>query len=284
MPSETTGRRRFARPVVIAGAAVVFVAALAAVLAGPASQARQPPRAAVAHITDGVQTVTTPVLAASYMPIVVQRGIPVRWTLTAGGADLNSCNATLLVPKYGIRRALAPGRTVIEFTPTADGTIAFSCGMGMISSSIAVVEDVTHVPAAAALACAVPSGEIGVAQRAGAWQTVEVAVSQDGYHPAVIVVQKGVPARIHFKPVTLTGCNSVVEFPGYPATIDLSAGARDASFPEVEGDFTFRCGQGMLHGYVKVVDDARSFDRDAVRRQVDSYRPSDIGAAACCGY
>ena len=113
MPSETTGRRRFARPVVIAGAAVVFVAALAAVLAGPASRARQPACAVVAHITGRVQTVTTPVLAASYMPIVVQRGIPVRWTLTAGGADLNSCNATLLVPKYGIRRALAPGRTVI---------------------------------------------------------------------------------------------------------------------------------------------------------------------------
>jgi uncharacterized protein len=142
----------------------------------------------------------------------------------------------------------------------------------------------TNVAAAATPACAVPSGEIGVARRDGAWQTVEIAVSGDGYHPAVIVVQKGVPARIHFNPVLLTGCNSVVEFPGYPATVDLGAGARDASFPDVAGDFTFRCGHGMLHGYVKVVDDTRAFDRDAVRRRVNSYRPSDIGAAACCGY
>jgi uncharacterized protein len=264
------------------GAAAI---ALAAVTIGLASRLRPPAGlAAVSRMAGGVQTVTTPVRASAYMPIVVQRGIPVRWTLTAGRNDLNSCNATIVVPKYGIRRTLAPGRTVIEFTPTADGTVAFSCWMGMIRSSIAVVEDVAHVPAAAALACAVPSAEIGVAVQAGGGQSVEVAVSRDGYHPAVIVIKRGVPARIHFTPVTLTGCNSVVEFPGYPATVDLAAGARDASFPEVAGDFTFRCGQGMLHGYVKVVDDVRSFDRDALTRQVDAYRPSDIGAAACCGY
>jgi uncharacterized protein len=277
------GRGRFARLALFIGAAAVVV--LGVVIIGPAFRARSPAgSAAIARISGGAQTVTTPVRATAYMPIVVQRGIPVRWILTAGQADLTSCNATIVVPRYGIRRALAPGRTVIEFTPTADGTVAFSCWMGMIRSSIAVVEDVRHVPAAAALACAVPSSEIGVARHADVGQTVEIAVSQDGYHPAVIVVQKGVPVRIHFNPVTLTSCNSVVEFPGYPATVDLAAGARDAFFPEVLADFTFRCGQGMLHGYVKVVDDTRTFDRDALRRQVDSYRPSDIGAATCCGY
>jgi copper chaperone CopZ len=138
--------------------------------------------------------------------------------------------------------------------------------------------------AGAALTCAVPSNEMGVAERVGAWQTVEVKVLPDGYHPALVVIQKGVPARIRFIPASPDACTSVVEFPGYPARLDLATQQTVATFPEVIADFTFRCGRGLLHGYVKVVDDTGAFDRTAVRRQVDAYRPGDTGAAACCGY
>jgi hypothetical protein len=51
----------------------------------------------------------------------------------------------------------------------------------------------------------------------------------------------------------------------------------------VSEDFTFECGMGMLHGYVKVVEDIRRVDLNAVRRQVAAFKPAVGSGAGCCG-
>jgi sulfite exporter TauE/SafE/copper chaperone CopZ len=130
----------------------------------------------------------------------------------------------------------------------------------------------------------VPLDEIGVARQAGAVQSVEVRVDTDGFHPAVLVLQGGLPARIRFIPAKLDARNRQVAFPGYPAQVDLGAGAQDAEFPDVLADFTFRGGTNEVHGYVKVVEDIGRVDLKAVRRQVAAYRPAGACLAACCGY
>jgi sulfite exporter TauE/SafE/copper chaperone CopZ len=130
----------------------------------------------------------------------------------------------------------------------------------------------------------VPLDEIGVARRAGGVQTAEVRVDTDGYHPAVLVLQSGVPARIRFVPVKLNDQNPRVRFPGYPVNLDLGAGTQEAVFPDVLADFTFHCDTDLLRGYVKVVDDLRRVDIMTVRRQVAGYRPAALCLAACCGY
>jgi uncharacterized protein len=86
------------------------------------------------------QEVAIDITANSYAPITVRKGIPVRWIVRAAPGTLNGCNETLIMPAFGIEKALVPGDNIIEFTPDKTGVIPYSCWMGMIRSTITVVE------------------------------------------------------------------------------------------------------------------------------------------------
>jgi plastocyanin domain-containing protein len=118
----------------------------------------------------------------------------------------------------------------------------------------------------------------------GGTQSVEVRVDDNGYAPGVVVLQRGVKARIRFVAGELGACNSRVVFPAYNGTLDLSRGQLATPLLDVGGDFTFQCGAGTLHGYVKVVDDLSRLDVAAVRKQVASFSASSTGISPCCGY
>jgi len=267
---------------------------------------------AVARLADGGQEVQTRVESGRYYPLIVQAGVPVRWILNVTADDLNGCNNPVTIPQYGIRKQLVPGENLIEFTPTQAGTIGYTCWMGMISSYIKVVPDLTRIAAADLkqlspddLASALGSGSGGgggccgptpagfaggkipveaiqVARFAGEGQEAEVVVNDQGYTPAVIVVQKGVKAKIRFAAEKLNSCNYLVYFPEYQGGLDLSKGRLETPYLEVSEDFTFECGMSMLHGYVKVVDDITRVDLAAVRRQVAAFKPA-AGGGGCCG-
>jgi plastocyanin domain-containing protein len=123
---------------------------------------------------------------------------------------------------------------------------------------------------------------IEVARRTDEGQVADVTVNDDGYTPAVIVVQKGVKTRIRFIAGKLSACNSFVYFPDYQGGLDLGKGILETPYLDVAGDFTFECGMGMLHGYVKVVDDITRVDMKAVARQVAAFKPAN-GGGGCCG-
>jgi uncharacterized protein len=271
---------------------------------------------AVATVLSRYQEVRTTVEASQYHPFVVQAGIPVRWTINVKAEELNGCNNPLTVPQFGIRKQLVPGDNLIEFTPDRVGTIVYTCWMGMVSSSIRVVADVTKLAPGdlspkGSIASAFDSGQsgqgsnsanccggatsgrsaggkvpvdsIGIAQIVGDSQTAEVTVSDNGYTPAVIVLQKGVKAKIRFKVGRLSGCNSIVSFPEYQGSLSLAKGQLETPYLEVTQDFGFQCGMGMLHGYVRVVDDISRVDLNAVRKTVAAYQPSSSGSSSCCG-
>jgi sulfite exporter TauE/SafE len=271
---------------------------------------------AVATMVGDHQEVRTTVEANAYHPFIVQKGIPVRWTVSIKAADLNGCNSPLTVPQFGIRKQLVPGDNLIEFTPDQEGTIGYTCWMGMIKSSIRVVSDVTRLgaadkggapgvgPATGSVASAfgagaashgccgatppafangkIPINDIQVAKETTGGQVADVTVNATGYAPAVIVMKRGVKGKIRFAAESLSACNSVVDFPEYQGRLDLNQqGQRETPFLDVTSDFTFQCGMGMLHGYVKVVDDTRNVDLASVRAAVASYKPA-AGAASCC--
>jgi len=97
---------------------------------------------AKATVLDGAQTVLTDFGSSGYyLPFAVQAGIPVKWTIRVAAEGLNGCNNPITIPSYGIRKTLAPGDNLIEFTPNKEGVIAYTCWMGMISSRITVVKD-----------------------------------------------------------------------------------------------------------------------------------------------
>ncbi len=93
--------------------------------------------------SDGVQEVRVTFDSGRYVPIVVQKGVPVRWIINGEKGGLNGCNNPVTIPKYKIRATLDYGENVIEFTPDETGTIVYTCWMGMIRSTITVVDDLS---------------------------------------------------------------------------------------------------------------------------------------------
>lgn len=87
-----------------------------------------------------IQLINTSLDGGDYSAITVKSGVPVKWTISAKKSDINGCNNTLVIPKYNIKKKLAPGDNIIEFTPGGSGKIPYSCWMGMITSTITIVD------------------------------------------------------------------------------------------------------------------------------------------------
>lgn len=98
--------------------------------------------ASASIIRDGIQTVTTQLLSGEYKPIVVEKGISVKWIIKAEAKDINGCNNKIIIQEFNIEKKLAAGDNIIEFTPLESGSFTFSCWMGMIRSNISVVDDI----------------------------------------------------------------------------------------------------------------------------------------------
>ena len=113
---------------------------------------------------------------------------------------------------------------------------------------------------------------IQIAKRTGDGQIADVVVDGNGYTPAVIVMKRGVKGKVRFTAQNLSSCNYFVTFPEYQGGLDLRKGQLETPFLEISQDFTFQCGMGMLHGYVKVVDDTSRVDLNAVRAEVAALR------------
>lgn len=99
----------------------------------------------VAVVTGDVQTVISAADYSSYEPITVQKGIKVKWTLNVPEGKLIGCNNEIIIPEYGIDAKLSEGDNLIEFTPTQSGTFTFTCWMGMIKSTVTVVDDIDDI-------------------------------------------------------------------------------------------------------------------------------------------
>jgi sulfite exporter TauE/SafE len=91
-----------------------------------------PPEATAVLAQPAFQTVRMAVTSRGYEPntLQVKMGIPVRWVIE--GKQLSRCTDEIVLPEYNIRQKLRPGENVIEFTPTHEGVIRFSCWMQMV--------------------------------------------------------------------------------------------------------------------------------------------------------
>lgn len=86
------------------------------------------------------QYVKTKVDYGSYEAFTVRKGIPVEWTIEVPEGKLNGCNGEIVVPAFDLSIKLHEGENTVSFTPNDVGTIPYSCWMGMIKSSINVVD------------------------------------------------------------------------------------------------------------------------------------------------
>jgi YHS domain-containing protein/plastocyanin len=97
----------------------------------PAATASAPKPAA-----DAVQR-TTVIINGGFQParVAVKAGQPV--ALTFLRKETSGCGNEVHFPSLGLKRSLKPGqKTTVSFTPQKNGTIAFSCGMGMYHGEV----------------------------------------------------------------------------------------------------------------------------------------------------
>lgn len=82
----------------------------------------------------------TVVVDGGYDPdlILARRGAPL--TLVFDRRDTGPCTDEIVLPDFGVRRALPSGaKTVIRIVPERAGEFSFSCGMNMLHGKIRVV-------------------------------------------------------------------------------------------------------------------------------------------------
>ena len=151
--------QRFARPMRIVSAILVVLMGMSMLvsglaLAGVGVAATPMGEDGVAAVQYGVQYVYSEIDYGSYPAITVQTGVPVEWTIHAEEGKLTGCNNEIVIPAYGLTVPLQPGDNLVEFTPTQTGVIPYTCWMGMIRSSIYVVDSLEDADAVQSLEAA----------------------------------------------------------------------------------------------------------------------------------
>lgn len=94
-------------------------------------------------VVNGFQEIHMDVLSSGWSPdtFVIRPNIPVKWIIN--GKQITGCNKAIQVPDLNLAFDIQKGEQTIEFTPTKEGTIYFTCWMGMIQGKFIVVNDVS---------------------------------------------------------------------------------------------------------------------------------------------
>lgn len=92
-------------------------------------------------LKDDYQVVEFDLSYDDYEDIILQKNIPVKMIINVDRKYLTGCNNELIIEKFGIKQELKVGQNIIEFTPTEEETIIYTCWMNMIKNTIKVIDD-----------------------------------------------------------------------------------------------------------------------------------------------
>nr|WP_295682891.1 sulfite exporter TauE/SafE family protein [uncultured Lachnoclostridium sp.] len=249
----------------------------------------------VAKIQDGVQIVNTTLNSGQYEAITVQAGIPVKWTITAENGSINGCNNRIYIPEYDIEKKFEIGENVIEFIPEKAGTYRYSCWMGMIRSTITVLEEGESAPPPSkeiendsngsydesnlyddinqkeeAAGYKIPVNNVVIAERTGDTQKVEITLTESGFSPALIIMESAIETEWIINVESLKEGMDTLLFPLYESIITLEEGKNHLYILPFL-DFDFSTINYSYFGFVKVVDDINEIDIKAIKEQVSNY-------------
>jgi plastocyanin len=211
----------------------------------------------------------------------------------------------MVIPEYDIEYQFQPGENIIEFTPDKTGIFSYSCWMGMIRSTITVVENgsangsdgssssgsgnagaagdtngaapsdqgffdygktLEPIPANEEI----PADDLAVAELKGGYQTVSVELGDQGFSPAIIVVQAGTSVQWVIDNGSAPGINADLMIPAYSTKLTLAQGKNTLNFVPLES-FDFSSGDHIRYGYIKVVDDLSAIDAESIKEEVRDY-------------
>lgn len=92
-------------------------------------------------IKDDYQLIEFDLSYDDYEDIILQKDIPVKMIIHVDKKYLTGCNNELIINEFGIKKELKVGENIIEFTPTKEETITYTCWMNMIKNTIKVIDD-----------------------------------------------------------------------------------------------------------------------------------------------
>jgi hypothetical protein len=124
----------------------------------------------------------------------------------------------------------------------------------------------------------IPTSEVTIAERAtdkngNAIQKVSIDLSEQGFGPAIVVVELNLDAEWHiFNSLPTVGTSTEVLIAAYNTRIPLLEGDNTLYFSPL-GSFDFSTGNNAFYGYVKVVDSLNDVDVEAIRAQVAAFEP-----------
>ncbi|NLV57320.1 MAG: heavy metal transporter [Clostridiales bacterium] len=244
-------------------------------------------------LVDGKQVVSSTLSPGAYPNISIQVGTPVQWTIIAPEGSINGCNYKMNIPEYGIADyTFQPGENVIVFTPTKPGVFRYSCWMGMINGAITVAKgtgetveetadeekadvEVGAVNAPVPAGIKIPTDTLAVAQvttiEGYQLQEVTIDLTDQGFVPAVVVVQDGLDVLWHINSATSFAEDSAgLLFPLYATELPLVQGDNPLVFtPSDSFDFSTR--DNTFYGYIKVVEDIAIADLESIKAEVDRF-------------
>jgi len=215
--------------------------------------------------------VNSTLLPYTYPSITVEAGRPVRWEIHAPPQNINGCNNKIFIREYGIVHSFAPGKNVIEFTPTKPGKVPYTCWMGMIPGMITVVEgripeqnqEGKGAPPPVAVAPQTPqtpaidTGKFGINR--GPLLVSSTLQPRSAYPSITVEVGRPVRWEIEASPFSINGCNNRIIIPEYKIEYTFKPGKNVIEFtPTRKGKVPYSCWMGMIPGMITVVDSVKS--------------------------
>lgn len=249
-------------------------------------------------VEDGVQIVNSTLSPGKYPDITVSAGTPVKWIIDAPQGSINGCNNRIIIREYGLEHKFSYGENIIEFTPTQTGTFRYSCWMGMIRGTINVVaagaetENTPEITAPVPANYTIPTDRLAVAELVPEdgfdYQTVTIELTDEGFSPAVVIVQAGVDTEWIIDNTSGNSTGATLLIPDYFTELDLEPGENPLSLYPDES-FGFSDGSSKFFGYVKVVEDLGTADLEAIKEEAAGFQtmvwPPDtfLPGGGCCG-
>lgn len=215
------------------------------------------------RVENGFQIVDMTQGSFGYKPnkFTIRKDVPVKWTIDA--QDTSSCSGSIVSSKLNIKKFLAPGKNIIEFTPTELGDIRFSCSMGMYTGKFTVignngVEVNSDQSKVASTSSPVDDNATPVETNKDAQliQTRYVATdinSTTDLKPNEFTVQADKPVRFEiFAEIEGEGCMSTITVPGLVSSPQFLEKGKTVvfEFTPKKGDYPITCAMGAIRGKI----------------------------------
>jgi len=204
-------------------------------------------------VQDGQQIVRMDQVSAGYSPnnFTIKQNIPTKWIINS--KNPNSCAASIIAPKLGIKKYLSAGENIIEFVPREVGKIQFTCSMGMYRGYFNVIENKEAVSPPEP-----PSAKINTEEE----KYKNANILKASYTYQGDIDPKEFSAKVD-EPTILEievresgyGCMGSIVLPGLNDEIEFLKKGENLSIKFIakqKGTYEITCGMGTPRGYIKI--------------------------------